>query len=462
MRDILAKNIMELMRSFLEEDPDDSYMGNYVGIVENNKDPEKIGRCQIRIYGIHDDIPTESLQWVEPDVDLAAGLRGSFIVPEIGTSVNMYFNKGDIYQPRYFGKAIDKTTNGFLADKDEDYPDTFILYETRKGDYLKVNRFRGEFTLHTAAGCTLRMSQNGDIDIENSSSNNGDMSLTLLGNFKIDNRKGNTTLLTSNCSVSAFGNIDIKSNSTVDVDSLGSNTIKTNKSFEVLASDRATLKSQHSIRTESNETQMRSNVYDVAPAVSGTFTYGFCSALEQMPSITVIPQPFGGPFNCIPFDPLTGMPHQGRIVTGSSFLISDLADRTTEIIKQTTDLTKLYAQKIIDKTSEIARKYASLDMQAQLIANAIGSTSISSTQATEISDATLTLNKELKQKIKDLQTEYNSFLTKDIYKDEQDSYDAYIKDTKNHYNTAFVDSDITGKTTIKDIVGCGKGLVNDD
>ena len=39
MKNELAKNIMDLMRSYLDEDPDDSYMGNYVGVVENNKDP---------------------------------------------------------------------------------------------------------------------------------------------------------------------------------------------------------------------------------------------------------------------------------------------------------------------------------------------------------------------------------------------------------------------------------------
>ena len=101
---------------------------------------------------------------------------------------------------------------------------------------------------------------------------------------------------------------------------------------------------------ESNGTQMRSNVYDIAPAVSGAFTQGFCSAVEQVPTITVAPQPLGGPYNCIPFDPLTGMPHQGRVITGTSLLNSDLADRTSEIAKQTADLTKLYAQKIIDNT----------------------------------------------------------------------------------------------------------------
>ena len=465
MREYLAKDIMDLMRSYLDDSPDNNYTGNYVGVVENNKDPEKIGRCQVRIMGIHDDMPSENLQWAEPDFDLAAGHKGSFIVPEIGTTVNMYYNTGDVYQPRYFGKAIDKTTNDFTADKDEDYPDSVILYETRRGDYLKVNRFKGEFILHTAAGCTMRMSQNGDIDISNNSSNNGDMNLTLRGNFKVDNRRGNTTLITTNCSVSAFGSINVKSNESVEIDSLGPNTIKTNDDFEVIASNRAILKSQHGVRTETTKTETLSNTQTIAPSLLGPFEYGFCSNILQVPSLSVTPAVLGegGPFNCIPYDPLTGMPHQGRIVSGESALTYDPIDKAAEIAKQTIKINAKYAQIISDATNEIVRKYASIDSQAQLVARSIGSTTITDSKELETAKATANITLQWKQEIADLQTEYNSFLISDIYSKEQAAYNAYKVSLKTDaVAIANVLGDITGKTTIKDELGSGKGLVNDD
>lgn len=462
MREYLARDIMDLMRSYLDDSPDNNYTGNYVGIVENNKDPEKIGRCQIRIMGIHDDMPSENLQWAEPDFDLAAGHKGSFVVPEIGTTVNMYYNTGDVYQPRYFGKAIDKTTNDFTADKDEDYPDSVILYETRRGDYLKVNRFKGEFILHTAAGCTLRMSQNGDIDITNNSSNNGDMNLTLRGNFNVDNRRGNTTLITTNCSVSAFGSINVKSNESVEIDSLGPNTIKTNDDFEVIASNRTLLKSQKSIRTESNKTEMLSNTHTIAPALSGAFEYDFCSNHSQILKLSVTPDPMGGPFNCIPYDTITGMPHQGRIVVGDSLPIPD-SDKAIEIAKQTAKINAKYTKAIAIATNEIIRKYSSIDAKAQLVARSIGSSTLSDSKELETSATIAIIKNEWTKELENLNTDYNLFLLSDIYSKEQSEYDAYkLSLDTDAIAIANVALDVTGKTTIKDELGSGKGLVNDD
>lgn len=46
---------------------DNLYCGDYLGVVENNADPEKSGRVQVRIFGIHssklDELPTEALPW---------------------------------------------------------------------------------------------------------------------------------------------------------------------------------------------------------------------------------------------------------------------------------------------------------------------------------------------------------------------------------------------------------------
>ena len=51
----------------------------YRGVVEDNNDPEKLGRLRVRIFGIHSDdmnlLPTESLPWSE----VAQSLEGGFI-----------------------------------------------------------------------------------------------------------------------------------------------------------------------------------------------------------------------------------------------------------------------------------------------------------------------------------------------------------------------------------------------
>ena len=462
MRETLAKNIMDLMKDYLNQDPDLGFDGAYVGVVENNKDPERIGRCLIRIHGIHDGYPTEDLQWMEPEFPLSIGLHGSFIVPEIGTSVNVHFVNGDIYQPRYTSKSVDRVTNNFKSNKDDDYPDTCILYETAGGDYMKINRAKGEFTLKTAAGCFLKMNQNGDIEIDNTNSNDGNMSISLLGNFTVDNRLGNTKLITNDCSVSAFGAITVKSNETLDVETLGQQTYRTNDSYEVVAGNRVALKSKECVRTESNVQEIRGNDITIDPAAEGDFSLTIGSDISQSPYMTVEADAHrGGPFNCIPFDTLTGQPHQGRIVKTTALLPADLADKTKEIAIKTTQISNKYATLISSEVNNIVKKYAGMDMKAQLFVNSLKSTVTVDSKTAEISALSASYTDQMKAEISDVETNYNSFLTDGVFVDEKKEYDKYILSLSSSKVVGIVESDITGKETAKKIAGAGKGLVND-
>lgn len=73
----------------------------FIGIVENNLDPDKKQRIQIRIPYLHGSkelIPTEALPWAQPYRD-NNGL--TFSVPEINKIVNVTFPTGNPYYPVY-------------------------------------------------------------------------------------------------------------------------------------------------------------------------------------------------------------------------------------------------------------------------------------------------------------------------------------------------------------------------
>lgn len=73
----------------------------FVGIVENNTDPDKKQRVQIRIpylHGTKDLIPTEALPWAHPFRD-NSGI--TYSVPEINKVVNVTFPSGNPYYPVY-------------------------------------------------------------------------------------------------------------------------------------------------------------------------------------------------------------------------------------------------------------------------------------------------------------------------------------------------------------------------
>ena len=61
----------------------------YVGIIQNNEDPTKAGRCKVRVIGVFDDIPVDDIPWASPWKDLNGN---GFNLPEIGKAVTVIFD----------------------------------------------------------------------------------------------------------------------------------------------------------------------------------------------------------------------------------------------------------------------------------------------------------------------------------------------------------------------------------
>jgi hypothetical protein len=92
----------------------DKLFGIYRGVVEDRVDPDKAGRCKIRVFGVHtsvkrksttEGIPTDELPWFEPCLPLIEGSISGFglwSVPLQGSHVAVYFENGNILQGRYF------------------------------------------------------------------------------------------------------------------------------------------------------------------------------------------------------------------------------------------------------------------------------------------------------------------------------------------------------------------------
>ena len=84
----------------------------FIGVVEDRLDPEKIGRCKVRIYGHHSisktEQPTHDLPWAVPIQPITSasmsGIGGSPIGPLPGTwVVGFYLDGLDMQQPAFFG-----------------------------------------------------------------------------------------------------------------------------------------------------------------------------------------------------------------------------------------------------------------------------------------------------------------------------------------------------------------------
>lgn len=120
-----------------------SFHGIYRGVIENNNDPESLGRCKIRVWGLHTEditpdelegIPTENLPWAEPCLGLIEGSvsgAGCFSIPLQGSHVFLFFEGGNWESPRFFATVPGQPV---------DAPDPTVGFNDPAGEYPRSDR----------------------------------------------------------------------------------------------------------------------------------------------------------------------------------------------------------------------------------------------------------------------------------------------------------------------------------
>jgi len=84
------------------EDRDNShFFGKYRGIVSDVDDPDHMGRIRAKVPFVYGD--EKDCDWAFPVVPFAGQGYGLFLLPEVGDSVWMEFENGDIEHPLWTG-----------------------------------------------------------------------------------------------------------------------------------------------------------------------------------------------------------------------------------------------------------------------------------------------------------------------------------------------------------------------
>ena len=91
----------------------------YVGVVEDNLDPEKMGRVKVRVMDVFDEIDIEDIPFATPWKDLNGN---QFNIPEVGKVVMVVFDQGSPDSPEYiyadhYNVNLENKLNS-LSDKD--------------------------------------------------------------------------------------------------------------------------------------------------------------------------------------------------------------------------------------------------------------------------------------------------------------------------------------------------------
>ncbi len=70
----------------------------YIGVVEDNKDPRKMGRVRVRVMDVFDEFKLEDIPWARPWKDISGDM---FNIPEVGKVVVVVFENSNIDSPEY-------------------------------------------------------------------------------------------------------------------------------------------------------------------------------------------------------------------------------------------------------------------------------------------------------------------------------------------------------------------------
>lgn len=206
-RNSISKELGDILKQFIDRTSEELYSEKYVGKVVDNNDPDKNGRCKIRVYGVYgNDIIDDDLPWALPEFGFIGSELGSFIVPPNDALVYVRFTNGDIYNPVYTTKVLKQ--GKLPSDKDEDYPNTLVFFELDNGDKFTINRETGKTIYEQSQGVKVTLDTDGSFVLE--TSNGKAFEVDSSGNVVL--KTGNTTNATID--IEASGTINIKGGQT--------------------------------------------------------------------------------------------------------------------------------------------------------------------------------------------------------------------------------------------------------
>ena len=124
----------------------------WLGQVVKNLDPDYEGKIKVRVFGKYDELEDEVLPWSYPTNFQTAGSgdgSGFFSIPKVGSIVEVVFDNGDIYHPRW--RTLHKVSEELKSriGNDETYENAQVLYYDTESNYYLYHITNEGFVLRT-------------------------------------------------------------------------------------------------------------------------------------------------------------------------------------------------------------------------------------------------------------------------------------------------------------------------
>lgn len=206
--------LLKPLNSFLKDNKDPATL-SYLGQVEDNLDPEKLGRVKVRISP-YIDFASEDLPWACPILAPCGNSSntGGINVPELGSQVRVTFPSHDLTAPYYSGAELNKVNKTTFFD--DDYPNTYG-YKDSIGNFYRINKARKTVHFQHSSSSNIKVAPDGSVQV--SLSNGAYFTFSNQNNFELSIGAVDITgTADGSLSISADSEVEIKSSS-VRVDS---------------------------------------------------------------------------------------------------------------------------------------------------------------------------------------------------------------------------------------------------
>lgn len=214
--------------------------GVMVGIVTDNKDPDKKARVKLQFPVYNDGRETD---WVPIATMMGGNGRGAVFIPEINDEVLVAFEQGDASKPYVIGGLWNQNDVPPTADYEKN---NLRLIQSRAGHQLVFDDTdsKGKITIKTTKGHIIEFTDESDtINIADSSGNNSvkivggstnELTVATSGGTIKLNAQGEVSVTANQAikmsapqiSLEASGTMDLKANGSLNIQSTGQLAIK--------------------------------------------------------------------------------------------------------------------------------------------------------------------------------------------------------------------------------------------
>ena len=189
------------------------FFGVVVGIVTNNKDPDKLGRVRVKFPWLSDD---HESWWARIATPMAGPNRGVYFLPEVDDEVLVAFEHGDVRFPYVLG-ALWNGKDAPPATNDDGKNNIRVIH-SRSGHLIRLDDKDGDEKIEV-------IDKTGSNSITIKSSDNS-MTLTCVGKLKLEATQGIEITSQADVKIRASTSMNIQANATMDVQSSANMTIK--------------------------------------------------------------------------------------------------------------------------------------------------------------------------------------------------------------------------------------------